>query len=430
MKLKIQPLVALCDERINICVSGLPQFGKVRISASMSLPWAKHEKYESYAWFTADASGNLDLATQRPDSGTYGFIDSMGLIVSMKRNVINNGKDITQSISVNESILIDIEAECEQNRVYATVERLFKTPEVKSQKISNEFVGELFYTENSSNKTIVVLGGSSGDLGATLPISSLLASRGFNVLALAYFQEKGLPAKLAEIPLEYFERVFAWLMKNSITNSKEIQVLGISKGGELALLLASRYSFITKVAAFAPHAYCFQATNYKNVSSWTYEGKSLPFIRLKNHIVFADIISCFIKNKPFGFTYTYKKGVDSAKNKEAARIKIENAKADILLFAGKQDNIWNAYDGCIQIMEDLRKHNFQNSYDFYGYEEAGHPFYAPYIIPVGETMFKLAPRLVFSSGGNLAGNAYAQVDSWEKAIGFFRNTNNKCADST
>jgi esterase/lipase len=220
------------------------------------------------------------------------------------------------------------------------------------------------------------------------------------------------------------------LMKNSITNSKEIQVLGISKGGELALLLASRYSFITKVAAFAPHAYCFQATNYKNVSSWTYEGKSLPFIRLKNHIVFADIISCFIKNKPFGFTYTYKKGVDSAKNKEAARIKIENAKADILLFAGKQDNIWNAYDGCIQIMEDLRKHNFQNSYDFYGYEEAGHPFYAPYIIPVGETMFKLAPRLVFSSGGNLAGNAYAQVDSWEKAIGFFRNTNNKCADST
>jgi dienelactone hydrolase len=424
MKLEIHSLVALCDEKINIYVSGLPSFGKIKINASMSLPWSKYEKYESYAWFTADINGNLDLSTQKPDSGTYNFIDSMGLIVSMKRKVINDGKDITQNISVSSSIFIDIVAECEEARVCAKLERQFMTPDVKNQKISDEFVGELFYTQNKANKTIVILGGSGGDLGATLPISALLASRGFNVLALAYFKEQGLPAKLAEIPLEYFERVFAWLMKNSITSGKEIQVLGISKGGELALLLASRYSVITKVAAFAPHAYCFQALNFKNVSSWSYEGKSLPFISLKNHIVFTNIISCFIKNKPFGFTYSYKKGVNTAKNKEAARIKIENAKADILLFAGKQDNIWNANDGCVQIMDDLKKHSFQNNYNFFSYDNAGHPFYAPYIIPAGETMLKMAPRLIFSSGGTLEGNSHAQADSWEKAIEFFRNTNN------
>jgi hypothetical protein len=41
-----------------------------------------------------------------------------------------------------------------------------------------------------------------------------------------------------------------------------------SKGGELALLLASRYPFIKKVAAFVPHAYSFQGLAFKNVSSY------------------------------------------------------------------------------------------------------------------------------------------------------------------
>jgi dienelactone hydrolase len=278
----------------------------------------------------------------------------------------------------------------------------------------------LFYTENPANKTIVLLGGSGGDLCAAAPISSVLASRGFNVLSLAYFKEKGLPAKLAEIPLEYFELVFAWLSKNPITSGKELQILGISNGDEAALLLASRYPFITKVAGFWPHAYCFEGLNFKNVSSWTYGGKSLPFIRFKKHWVLTDLIGCFLKNRPFGYTHTHKKALKAAKNKEEARIKIENAKADILLFAGKQDNMWNSHDGCMVIMEELKKHNYQYSCNFVGYENAGHLSYAPYIIPAGENMFKMGPRLMFSMGGALEANAQAQTDAWEKTIEFFK----------
>jgi hypothetical protein len=85
MKLQIQPLTTLCDERINIRISDLPPFGKVKTSASMSFPWAKSVEYESDACFTADSSGNLDLSKQGPDSGSYDFIDSMGLILSLKR---------------------------------------------------------------------------------------------------------------------------------------------------------------------------------------------------------------------------------------------------------------------------------------------------------------------------------------------------------
>lgn len=86
MKFQIRPSTTLCDERINIRISNLPPFGKVKVSASMSFPWATGVEYESDACFTADSSGNLDLSKQRPDSGSYGFIDSMGLILSFSKN--------------------------------------------------------------------------------------------------------------------------------------------------------------------------------------------------------------------------------------------------------------------------------------------------------------------------------------------------------
>ena len=148
MKLHIHPLVALVDQKINICVSELPAYRKVKISASMCLPWAKDILFESSAWFTADAEGRVDLSQQKPDSGSYDFIDSMGLIVSMKSQDSKAMEKITQNISVNESLFIDILAECEQERASARLERLFKSPEIQSQRITEEFVGDFFYSED------------------------------------------------------------------------------------------------------------------------------------------------------------------------------------------------------------------------------------------------------------------------------------------
>lgn len=420
MKLHVEPRVALCDEKIDINISELPPFGKVKIRASMCFPWAENTKFESFAWFTADSQGKVALSKQKPDSGTYNFIDTMGLIISMKM-IKGKLKDIVQNISANNSLFIEIAAEYENDKVSIKIERLLKNKKIKSIKITDEFVGELFYTENTNSKTIVVLGGSDGNMDALSIISAQMASHGFNVLSLAYFNDKGLPKRLAEIPLEYFEKALKWLDKNPVTTGKDIYVHGTSKGGEMALLLASKYPVIRKVVAFAPHAYCFQGPNYKNVSSWMCEGKPLPFIRLKNYILFANILDCFIKNRPFGYAHTYKTGVDNAKNKEAARIKLENAKADILLIAGEEDNIWNSYDGCVEIMDNLKKHNYKYSYNFLAYKNTGHPFPSPYIIPLSVSLsMKVAPRLVFTTGGTIEGNAHTQADSWGKTIEFFK----------
>jgi len=285
----------------------------------------------------------------------------------------------------------------------------------------DEFVGDLFYAEGTNRPTIVWLGGSGSGLGVNQIVAAPLASHGFNVLSLPYFGEKGLPPQLSEVPLEYFERVFTWLSKNPITAGKEIQLFGMSKGGESALVLASRYPFIRKVALFSPHAYCFQGIAFKSVSSWTYGGKSLPFIRLKNRWVVAHFVRCFINAEPFGFRPPYRQALAAAKNKEAARIKVEDARADLLVLATGQNGMWNSGDGCLEIMETLRKHNYPYAYELVVYEDAGEPTPPPYVIPPGTSNVKVAPRVVLSLGGTLEGNARAQGEGWEKIVAFFKN---------
>jgi pimeloyl-ACP methyl ester carboxylesterase len=422
MKLTIEPLVALCDERLSINISELPPFGKVKLHAFLSFPWAKGVEYESDAWFTADSDGNLALSRQIPDSGSYDFEDGMGLLLSLKRTK-GEFKDVLQNIDVDQSLFIDITAECGQNRSSVKVERLLKSPEVKSLKIGDEFVGELFYSENSANKTIIFLGGSSNeDLCTILPPSALMASHGFNVLALAFFGAKGLNSSLAEVPLEYFEKVFAWLEKNPITRYQEIYVYGGSIGAELALLLASRYPAIKKVVAVNPIAWCFQGLTVKRVSLWTYGGKSLPFVRFAWGPTLGYLLNCFLKNQSFGFAYMYRKSLQVARNQEEARIKVECSDADILLFGGQKDGWWDTHDACLKITDELEKHNYPHAHEYIPYPDGGHACYPPFVIPVDEfsTPLRIGPRLVFSEGIGWEANAQMLEDSWEKAIQFFR----------
>ena len=418
MKLDVHPRAALCDQKLTLCVSDLPAHGRVKISASMCLPWAETVRFESTAWFTADARGSVDVSRQKPDSGSYDFADSMGLIASMKSPDPRVMEKVGRNICVDRDFLIEIAAESGSERTSISLERRFKDPQVRCERITDEFVGEFYYSGAPDNQTIVWLGGSGSGLGINALVCAPLASHGFNVLSVPFFGEKGLPARLSRVPLEYFDRVFGWLAKHPLTSGREVQILGMSKGAEAALLLASRHPWITRVALWAPHAYCFQGIAFRNESSWTYAGKDLPYIRLKNRWLLGDALRCFLTNKPLGFTPLYQKGLASARNREEARIRVENSHSELLLVTSRDCGMWNTYDGCTEIMETLRQHHYAHAVEQVVYEQAGEPYLVPYVIPIMSSV-KLAPRLVFSTGGTLEGNLRAQTGAWEKTIAFF-----------
>ncbi|MCW9134278.1 acyl-CoA thioesterase/BAAT N-terminal domain-containing protein [Bacillus paramycoides] len=419
MDLQVDKKVSMCDEKLAIHISKLQPHEKVKLQATMSLPWAPSEKYQSFAVFIADEKGIINPSQQKPITGTYDCIDGMGLFQSMQK-IASKKVNIGLNISTDEKILVELIAEGEKTKRSIILERNFIGSEVKKSIITNEFTGELYYIEENK-PTIIVLGGSDGNLSATSTIAALIASHGFNTLAIGYFNNDHTPNKLGGIPLEYFEKVFKWLQDTPLIKSNEYYIHGTSKGGELALLLASMYPCITKVVANAPHAYSFQALNGKKTSSWSYKGKEVPFIKIKNRYVYFDMIKGFLSNKPFGFVTSYRKGVNDASNREDARIKVEKSNADILLIAGCEDNIWNAYDGCKTIMNVLESKQYSKTYSLLAYKNAGHPFPYPYTIPLCETSGKkMMPRVMFSSGGSFQGNSIAQIDSWEKTIDFFR----------
>ena len=81
---------------------------------------------------------------------------------------------------------------------------------------------------------------------------------------------------------------------------------------------------------------------------------------MKNRWFFPYIFKCFLNNTPFGFTAIHKRGLKEAteQKKAAARIPIENSKAEILMLVGKQNNMWNSLDGCEIIMETLQKSRY------------------------------------------------------------------------
>jgi esterase/lipase len=390
----------------------------------MELPWCKGEEFSSHAVFQANDDGVVDIDQDSPLEGTYTTANSMGLIYSLKLSK-SIGKNIAENISIKDPMILKLIFESVTEKQELFLNRWFKSKDLEIMEIHDCFNGYLYFQKNSRNKTVLMLGGSDGQMESLALIAGPLASRGFNVLTVPYFGKPGLPEKLEEVPLEYFESIFDWIESNEITKTQEIYLHGTSKGGELALLLASRYPRIKKVVAVSPHIYCFQALDGmmsgKNVSSWSYQNKSLPFIPVDNDIFFTDCQSDIDKGIPFGFASTYKKSLNKAKNRQEARIKVENSEADLLLIAGEKDNIWNSHDGCREIFQILESCGYRHHVEFLSYKNMGHPLPIPYVIPISYTLDLPMNEGVFSSGGTVEGNVEGQYESFTRTISFLKN---------
>jgi len=145
---------------------------------------------------------------------------------------------------------------------------------------------------------IVVVGGSGGGIAWQDYWGEILARHGFAALALAYFGMEGLPKDLDEIPLEYFVGALEYMQRQPEIDRTRIGILGVSRGGELALLLASHAPLIRAVVAFVPSSVVFQSAasmeaGQKRRSSWTLHGRSLPFVPLQAGNATEPLVNTF-----------------------------------------------------------------------------------------------------------------------------------------
>ncbi|ASO07177.1 acyl-CoA thioester hydrolase/BAAT C-terminal domain-containing protein [Arenibacter algicola] len=288
---------------------------------------------------------------------------------------------------------------------------------VKARTINeNGIQANYFVKTNTKRSTSIVLigGGQWGDYWG-----QQFANRGYSGLSLPYTQREGLPKLPEEINLEYFEKALAWLKKQPEVDPNKIIVMGASRNAELALLLASVFPrSISGVVAYAPSAVSWSNTvlpynSNELKSSWKYKGLDIPYVPM-------DKISGNQLNSINMLEY-WNKGLQKADFIGQAAIKVEKINGPILLFSGKDDQVWPSSIMADMIEKRLETNTFEHSFQNIKYENAGHLISSN---PDDKTSYRTGTIKIsgkdyeYEYGGNDEGDFKAKRDAKLKLMEF------------
>ncbi|MEU6410844.1 acyl-CoA thioester hydrolase/BAAT C-terminal domain-containing protein [Microbispora sp. NPDC046933] len=285
-------------------------------------------------------------------------------------------------------------------------------------------VGVLFSPPSEGpHPTVIVLGGSEG--GVPERAAAALAGEGFAAMATAYFGVDPLPRHLVEIPLEYFAGVIEWLRGREEVDRRRLGVLGRSRGGELALLLASTYpDAIGAVAAYVASGVVWQATPADPAampsaprSSWTLGGRPVPFVpAARPTAAEGAVFLSFLRGEPVAFRPFFERAMGQREAVAAAAIAVEKINGPVLLLSGGADRLWPSGDFAEAVMRRLADYGHPFPYRHLHYAEAGH------LIGVPGTMYgpgghRFGPILM---GGGREPDEAASRDAWPTVVSFLR----------
>ena len=413
-KIVVDPQVAVYGTPFSLKIMGLRPGERANVTAvSMD---ARKIRWESAAVFEADAAGIVDVGRQAPVSGSYGEADIFGLLWSMKPANPPSQKPIgyrddeingwTVDFSVGQAANAAVRFRC----VYQMPGRgLVRVPLEK-----DGLCGFLYCpAEGGPFPGVIILGGSNGGLYEWL--AQAFASNGFAALTLAYFAFPNLPAELVEIPLEYFQRATAWMKAQPQVKAERLGLVGGSKGGELALLLASRADDYRAVVAWTPAAHVWEglsqkffAPDYKPISSWCFNGQPLPFMPFKAS---PEDKAKEMKGEVSSYVAFHRDALAQADPAlvEKAAIPVEKIRAPILLVSGTDDQTWPAGEFCAAIKARLAKAGFAFEIKHVVNENGGHQSFLPYLITANRGGI---------SGGEPRADARGGYRSWAETMAF------------
>ena len=261
------------------------------------------------------------------------------------------------------------------------------------------------------------MSGSGG--GLSEPHAALYAAHGYGALALAYFRAGHLPENLIRVPLEYFERAIAWLEARSDIDSDRLAVGGASRGGELSLLLGSRFPQFKAVVANVPSSIVYGGVGPTAEAylepAWTHGGEPVPFFTSRRGRVddFAPE-----PGVPFALTPLFLRGLEEEDLVREVSIPVERINGPVLLISGKDDAMWPSTHYSEMVMSRLSERGHPFADQHLAYEGAGHIIGQPW---VPTTVFASAHPLaktLYAYGGTAKGSADARADVWPKTLAF------------
>jgi len=389
--LHVQPETVQVDVVARMRISGLAPGQRATVIST--LRFDSTQVLSGKAVFLADERGRIDLTRLAPDSGTYAGVDPMGLIWSAMPKNLSASQDAQPlpPFTPPGPATFGLDLIVDGKPVdHALLTQHFLPNGARRIAVRDSgLVGTLLIpTGVKLPPTVLVLGGSEGGLESAEIRAMPLAAHGFATLALAYFRAENLPDQLVEIPLEYFERAIRWVKRRNDIDAGRLALLGVSRGGELALLLGANIPDVRAVVAYSainvvnygvPRGP--QPQNQPRQAAWKYRGTPLPFYA----------------------------GPLPAPDDAPEVIPVERIRGPVMVIAGGDDRLTPASVAMAEaIMRRLARDHHPYRDTVVTYPEAGHSIALPYL-PV-------APRL--PRGGTPPAIAHADRDSWSRVLRF------------
>ena len=215
---------------------------------------------------------------------------------------------------------------------------------------------------------IFLFGGSEGGMWTDdrCQESVTLREKGYHVVTVGYFGMEGLSQELNNINLNGFKKVLEKYQNKPSVESDAIGVVGVSKGGELVLLLGSLYPEIHSVVAVVPSHVVFQASNVtlSRNSSWVYNNQELPFVP------FPRMSMATIKGVLDGENYRamHLEALENHEAVEKARIKVEDINGSIYLLSARYDHMWPSMEMSQEVVKRLKAKKFKHHFEHKVYD--------------------------------------------------------------
>ena len=380
--------------------------------------------YSGSASFRADERGEVDLGRHGPIPGSsYQGVDPAGIFWSMIRQ--RAGDDSVPGRLPSGTVRIKAEA---NGHVVAQAEVRLRIAAagVSVREVRDRGVTAAFAQPGGSSRrpAIIVLGGSEGGLFTARWAAPMLASHGYAVLGLGYFQGdeptlSALPPNLENIPLEALEHARDWLARRPGVDASRIAEVGVSKGAEMALVSATLFPWVAAVGAFAPSHVVWEGIPPPDQqdraagSSWTYRGVALPYVRWSRAANQRGDVS----RRATGSSRLVEPHLESlaqyAEDVPAATIAIEKSRAALFVAAGTDDGMWPSAFAAERLKERLGRSNPGAPASFI-IQPTGHLVMGSGWAPT--TQFQRARGRL--QGGNAALDAKAQQVIWPAFLRF------------
>lgn len=409
----------MIDDPISIKVMTSEPGQQVRIS--MELADEEGKMFRSWADFLSDQIGRIDLDTAKPLNGTYEHADGAGLLWSMVRKETKQDDYFIKKTDEDLEATIYVTGD-EEILAAEKVTLQFKHDGVEALEMKHpELKGDLYSPAGEgAYPSIMILSGSDG--GNAAHAAAYLAHKGYLVLALSYFNDEGLNEHLENIDLNYFKEATAYLSNHEKSNGR-VNLIGYSKGAELALLLGQTFNSYQSIISGAGSNYITSGMKggiFAPVPGWTLDGEALPYLKMKFPVSFMfSTIKNYIKKRPFYFLDIWKKSLNG---KKAADHKIDVAGIDapLLIISGGEDKLWPSTSFSTE-MEKERNNDADRYLDYPG---AGHFISFPYSFnQLPANIHMNVDGMIIDFGGIKRENAYAAEESLEEILDFLKRNN-------